>query len=193
VAYWGWSQLALEGVPMTGKWILAAALGASLSAIGAAAQGPQGVGAAEAARSDSGIHISNPIKWVKKDPNAETASLDAKADQSTKLSARLQMENVLPANGNVKDACSTIKELSDCVAALHAGRNLGVDFDCLKSLVSGVQVKLDQPGCKTGTDGKPASLAKAIHSLKPDADAKGEAKKADAQARDDLKELGTGI
>lgn len=177
----------------TNKWILAAALSLSLNAIGTAAQGPQGVGAAEAARSDSGIHISNPIKWVKKDPNTETASLDAKADQTTKLSARLQMEGVLPANASVKDACSTIKELGDCIAALHAGRNLGVQFDCLKSMVSGVQVKLDQPSCKSGTDGKPVSLAKAIHSLKPDANAKGEAKKAESQSREDLKELGTGI
>jgi hypothetical protein len=178
---------------MTSKWILATVVSLSLTAIGAAAQGPQGAGAAEAARSDNGIHISNPIKWVKKDSNPQTASLGANSDQSAKLSARLQMQGLLPANENVKETCSTIKELSDCVAALHASRDLGVDFDCLKSKLSGVQVNLDQARyCKSGTDGKPVSLVKAIHSLEPKADAKAEAKKAEAESRDDLKEAGTG-
>ena len=35
------------------------------------------------------------------------------------------------------------------------------------------------------------SLGKAIQSLKPDADAKSEAKKAEKQAKDDLKESGS--
>jgi hypothetical protein len=178
---------------ITGKWILTTALSVSLYAWGAAAQGPQGAGAADAAQSSSGVHISNPIKWVKKDPQTETATLDAKSDQSAKLSARLQMEGVLPANANVAETCSTIKELGDCVAGLHAGHNLGLDFDCLKSKLSGVQTRVDAHTCASATDGKPVSLMKAIHSLKPNADAKGEAKKAEAQSREDLKELGTGI
>lgn len=183
---------------MNRKWILAAAVGLSfvtlsLSVPGAAAQGPQGDGAAEAAQSDKGLHLSNPIKWVKKDPHTETASLDANSDQTAKLSARLQMQGLLPANANVKDACSNIKELGDCVAALHASRDLGLDFDCLKSKLSGVQVKLGVKTCASGTDGKPVDLTKAIHSLMPKADAKTEAKKAEAQSRDDLKELGAGI
>lgn len=176
------------------KWILAAAFCVSLSAIGAVAQGPQGAGAAEAAQSTSGIHISNPIKWVKKDSSPPTASMDANSDQNAKLSARLQMQGLLPANENLKETCSTIKELSDCVAALHASRDLGVDFDCMKSKLSGVQANLDRAhSCKSGTDGKPVSLAKAIHSLEPKANAKAEAKKAEAESREDLKEAATGI
>jgi hypothetical protein len=180
---------------MTRKWILGTVLGASLvtlNALGAPAQGPQGNGAAEAAQSD-GVHISNPIKWVKKDPHTETASLDANSDPAAKLSARLQMQSLLPAGASVKDACATIKELGDCVAALHASRDLGLDFDCLKSKLSGVQTKLGVKYCTSGTDGKPVDLTKAIHSLMPKGDAKAEAKKAEAQARDDLKELGAGI
>ena len=182
---------------MMGQWIVATALGVSLfslSALDATAQGPQGNGAEEAAKSDSGIHISNPIKWVKKDPHTEKAALDPSNDRNAKLSARLQMQGVLAADANVKDTCATIKELGDCVAALHASRDLGLDFDCLKSKLSGVQTNLDHARtCASATDGKPMSLLKAIHSLLPRADAKSEAKKAEAQSREDLKELGTGI
>jgi len=47
----------------------------------------------------------------------------------------------------------------------------------------------DLSGC-TGAGEKALSLTKAIHALKPDAKAKGEAKNAEQQAKDDLKELG---
>lgn len=174
-------------------WILAAiALSISLSAFDAAAQGPQGAGAAEAAQASSGPHISNPMKWLKKEPNTETASLDANSNENMKLTAKLQMQGLLPANANVKDACSTIKELGDCVAALHAGHNLGVDFDCLKSKLSGVQTTLNDPACASTTDGKPVDLTKAIHSLKPKADAKAEAKRAETESREDLRAAGSG-
>jgi hypothetical protein len=179
---------------MTPKWILTAvAVSFFLGATGAAAQGPQGVGAADAAQGSAGPHISNPVNWLKKEPRTETASLDASSDQNAKLTAKLQMQGVLPAKEDLKAACSTIKELGDCIAALHAGRNLGLDFDCLKSKLSGVQAKLDTAqSCASATDGKPVSLIKAIHSLKPNADAKAEAKKAEAQSRDDMKETGSG-
>jgi hypothetical protein len=182
---------------MTCTWMLAAALGVSLlslNAVDAAAQGPQGNGAEEAAKSDSGIHISNPIKWVKKDPHTETTAVNPASDQNAKLGARLQMEGVLAADANVKETCATIKSLGDCVAALHVSRDLGLDFDCLKSKLSGVQTNLDHArSCASATNGKPVDLAKAIHSLLPRADAKAEAKKAEAESREDLKELGTGI
>ena len=179
---------------MKRKWIFAAVfVYLPFGALGAVAQGPQGAGAADAAQSSAGPHVSNPIKWLKKEPHAETASLDATSDQNAKLTAKLQMQGVLPAKADLKAACSTIKELGDCIAALHAGRNLGLDFDCLKSKLSGVQAKLDTAqSCASATDGKPVSLIKAIHSLKPNADAKAEAKKAEAQSRDDMKETGSG-
>jgi hypothetical protein len=178
---------------MKSKWILAAvAVSISLSAVGTAAQGPQGTGAAEAAQSSSGPHLSNPIKWIKKEPHTETASLDANSNQNAKLTAKLQTQGLVPANADLKDTCLTIKELGECVAALHAGHNLGLDFDCLKSKLSGVQTRLDAVSCASTTDGKPVSLIKAIHSLKPNADAKAEAKKAEEQSREDLKEAGSG-
>jgi hypothetical protein len=174
-------------------WILAiGAVSVSLTAWGVAAQGPQGTGAAEAAQSSSGPHISNPIKWVKKEPHTETASLDASGTLNAKLTARLQAQGLLSAQADLKDTCATIKELGDCLAGLHAARNLGIEFDCLKSKLSGVQTSLSAPQCTSATDGTPVSLSKALRGLKPNADAKTEAKKAETQSREDLKEAGSG-
>jgi hypothetical protein len=173
--------------------LAAAVLFVSLGALEAAAQGPQGTGAAEAAQSSSGPQSFNPIKWIKKDPHTETASLDASSTQNVKLSSRLQSQGLLPANANLKETCSTIKELSDCVAALHAGSNLGLDFGCLKSKLSGVQANMaTASSCASATDGKPLSLSKAIHSLMPKANAAAEAKRAEAQSRDDFRDAGSG-
>ena len=179
---------------MKRTWILAAfAASFSLGALGAAAQGPQGNGAAEAAQSSNGPHITNPIKWIKKEPHTETASLDTNSAQTVKLTSRLQVQGLLSENASLKETCSTIKELSDCVAALHAGHNLGLDFGCIKSKLSGVQTNLmTASSCASTTDGKPVSLIKAIHSLKPDADSKAEAKKAETQSREDFNEAGSG-
>ena len=179
---------------MIRTWILAAVAACiPLGGIGAAAQGPQGAGASEAAQSSAGPHVTNPIRWLKKEPHTETASLDTSSDQNAKLTAKLQVQGVLPPSADLKNTCSTIKELSDCIAALHAGRNLGVDFDCLKSKLSGVQARLDSASkCSSATDGKPVTLVKAIHSLKPNADAKAEAKKAEEQSKEDLKNAGSG-
>jgi hypothetical protein len=175
------------------RWVLTAvAVMVLISGSDAAAQGPQGNGAAEAAQSAAPPSL-NPIKWVKKDNRTQTASLDANSDQTAKLTSRLQTQGLLPAKAGLKDTCYTIKALGDCVAALHAGHNLGVDFDCLKSKLSGVQTTLNPQSCASTTDGTPVSLMKAIRSLKPEADAKAEAKKAEAQSRDDLKATGAGI
>jgi hypothetical protein len=179
---------------MKRKWILAAiAVGVFLPALGAAAQGPQGTGAAEAAQSTNGPKSLNPIKWVKKEPHAETGSLDATSSQNAKMTAKMQQQGLLSATANLTETCSSIKELGDCVAGLHASRNLGLDFDCLKSKLSGVQTSLvGASSCASATDGKPVSLSKAIHALKPGADAKAEAKKAEKQSQEDFREAGSG-
>ncbi len=157
----------------------------------AAAQGPQGAGAGSAsASSSSGGHSLNPIKWVKKDPKPASDQLDAKADQDKKLTANLQAQGVLPANTDAKSACENFKALDECVAALHVSKNLGVDFNCLKSNLTGVQTSADMSSCKGPAGDKAISLSKAIHAMKPDADAKAETKTAEKQAKDDLKASG---
>src|SRR6266851_3985123 len=150
---------------MKKQWFLVVflALGLSLflsvGADRAAAQGPAGAGAAGATTQSS--HSSHSLNPIKW----------VKKDKSS------------------TDACAPFTALNECVAALHASHNLGLDFNCLRADVTGVLTGADLSGC-TGAGEKALSLTKAIHALKPDAKAKGEAKNAEQQAKDDLKELG---
>jgi hypothetical protein len=161
----------------------------------ASAQGPQGVGASVAAGSgpsdnSHSSHSLNPIKWVKKNPKPASNHLDAGSDRDKKLTAKYQAQGLLPANADLKNACDNFKNLDACVTALHVSHNLGLDFNCLKSNVTGVQTSADMSGCK-GTPGtKIMSLDSAIRAMKPEANAKSEAKNAEKQAREDLKEAG---
>jgi hypothetical protein len=54
--------------------VAAAIMVVSLGALGTAAQGPgpQGAGAEGTSQSSHAPHSYNPIKWIKKDPNAAT-------------------------------------------------------------------------------------------------------------------------
>ena len=76
---------------------------------------------------------------------------------------------------DAQTACSGFKNLGQCVAAAHVVKNLDIPggFDALKAKVTG-----------TGS----MSLGKAIEQLSPNANAKSEAKKANKQADDDMKE-----
>jgi hypothetical protein len=168
--------------------VAVAIMGVSFGAGRTAAQGPQGAGAGSASSSSSGSsHSLNPIKWVKKDPKSASDQLDAKDDQDKNLTSNLQRQGVLQANTDAKSACENFKALDECVAALHASKNMGLDFNCLKSNLTGVQTGADMSSCKGSAGDKAMTLSKAIHAMKPDADAKGEAKNAEKQAKDDLK------
>ena len=72
-------------------------------------------------------------------------------------------------------ACTGFKNLGQCVAAAHVAKNLDIPggFDALKAKTTG-----------SGA----VSLGKAIEQLSPQADGKAEAKKANKQMSDDLKE-----
>ena len=72
-------------------------------------------------------------------------------------------------------ACGGFKNLGQCIAAAHVAKNLKIPggFDALKAKVTG-----------SGS----VSLGKAIQTLAPDANAKAEAKKANKQASDEIKE-----
>ena len=133
----------------------------------------------------------NPIKWVKKSPKPASDKLDATSDQDKKLTAKFQAQGLLPANTDLKSACNTFKNLDGCVAALHVSHNLGLDFNCLKSDLTGVQTSADMSGCKGTAGTKAMSLGSAIRALKPEANAKAEAKNAEKQAHDDLKDART--
>lgn len=176
--------------------VLIFAAGCAFGTATASAQGPAGVGATQAASSSSSgssgsksSHSMNPIKWIKKDkdkPNA--ANTD---DKKFLLTERLHEKGILAANTDVNSACSIFKNLEDCVAALHASHNVNLDFNCVRADVTGVQTSADLSGCKGPIGGKAVNLQEALKRLKPEVDAKAEAKSAEQQAKDDLKAVGS--
>src|SRR6266851_8550145 len=178
--------------------VVSASLFLTVGAERAGAQGPAGAGASTAARgssNSSGSHSShslNPIKWVKRDKDSKNSpdSNGSRSDIEKKLTPKLQAQGVLPANSNATDACAPFVALNECLAALHASRNLGLEFNCLRAKVTGVQTNADLSGCKGSIGVKAQSLNKAIRELNPNADAKGATKNAEQQAKDDLKNLG---
>ncbi|HKI13148.1 MAG TPA: hypothetical protein VKA02_13600 [Candidatus Acidoferrum sp.] len=179
---------------MKKAWMVVAIVAMSVSggAGRAAAQGPAGVGATAAAQSSSHTpHSYNPIKWVEKKPKTGSDWHDANSEQDKKLTAKLQGAGVLAANTNIAEACGTFKVLSDCLAALHASHSLALDFNCVKSDMTGVQTGADMSACKEPKGDKGVSLSKTIQLLKPNADAKAGAKNAERQASEDLKDAGS--
>jgi len=175
--------------------ILSVSLFLTVSAERAGAQGPAGAGASTAAKgssSSSGSHSShslNPIKWVKKDKSSPD-SKGSRSDIEKKLTPKLQAQGILPPSSNAADACAPFVALDQCLASLHASHNVGVEFNCLRAKVTGVQTSADLSGCKGSIGDKTQSLNKAIHEMNPSADAKGATKNAEQQAKDDLKDLG---
>jgi hypothetical protein len=179
---------------MKNAWMVVAIVAMSVIAGAgrAAAQGPAGVGATTAAESSSHAPRSyNPIKWVKKDPKPAGDWHDANSQLDKNLTAKLQGAGVLAANTNIAETCNTFKVLSDCLAGLHASHSLALDFNCVKSDMTGVQTGADMSACKEPKGDKGVSLSKTIQLLKPGADAKAEVKNAERQASEDLKEAGS--
>jgi len=158
----------------------------------AVAQGPAGAGASEAAKESSHTpHSLNPIKWVKKDHKDSVDSNGSRSDVEKKLTPKLQAAGLLPASSNATEACSSFTALNECLAALHASHNLGLNFTCLSAAMTGVHTTADVSGCKVADGEKALPLNKAIHALNPDADAKGATKNAEQQAKEDLNNLGS--
>jgi hypothetical protein len=178
--------------------IVSACLFLTVGAERAGAQGPAGAGASGATQGSSNSsgskssHSLNPIKWVKKDKDSKNSadSNGSRGDIEKKLTPKLQAQGLLAADANATDACAPFTALNECLAALHASHNLGLEFNCLRAKVTGVQTNADLSGCKGSVGDKAQGLNKAIHELNPSADAKGGAKNAEQQAKDDLKDLG---
>lgn len=110
----------------------------------------------------------------------------------SKLTVPLQERGLLPADISLKDACTHFKTLNDCVAALHASQNLGLNFNCMKWDLTGVPLTADPSSCAIPGSRNIMSLSKAIQALKPDAFGKEEAITAEKQALNDLKDAGLG-
>lgn len=141
---------------------------------GGGGRGPGGPGGAGAShRPDTGTMPSD--RSSRPETSRDTSRTENKKtpsellQQNTKLASRLQ--GLLPEGANLQDAANGFKNLGQFVAAVHVSHNLGISFDQLKATMIGPP---------------PRSLGQAIHTLKPDADAKAEAKKAKKQAKKDM-------
>jgi hypothetical protein len=156
----------------------------------ASAQGPAGNGAGSAAAStgssSGSSHSLNPIHWIKKSKPADDQVASA-TDRDKKLAANLQSAGVLAQNATLSESCAPFTALHECLASLHASKNAAIDFNCLRANVTGVHTNADLSACKGPSD-KRMDLHKAIHLLKPEVDAKSQAKNAEKQAQDDLKD-----
>ena len=96
------------------------------------------------------------------DPSATSTTSAASAQPSTRLAA------IVPSGMSAEEACTGFKSVRECATALHAAQNCNIPFADLKSKLTG---------------GK--KLSAAIHDLKPEANAKEQARKAEEQARSD--------
>jgi hypothetical protein len=115
---------------------------------------------------------SEPMPAPAADPPAATAEAQA-TTQAMPASGNTRLAALVPAGLTPEDACRGFKDLSECSASLHVAQNLNIPFADLKDRITSGQ-----------------SLGTAIHALKPKADSKREAQRAEEQAREDLKTPG---
>jgi hypothetical protein len=114
-------------------------------------------------RSSNAIGSQSPTTLLQKNSHLDSALTNALSKAS------------VPVPGNdLQSACSGFKNLGQCVAALHVAKNLDIPggFDALKAKMTG-----------TGA----VNLGKAIQQLDPNVKAKAESKKANKQAKQDIK------
>ena len=97
----------------------------------------------------------------------------AETQQASPASANTRLAALVPAGLTPEDACRGFKDLSECSAALHVAQNLNIPFADLKDRMTSGQ-----------------SLGTTIHALKPKADSRREAQRAEEQAREDLHSQG---
>jgi len=130
------------------------------SGVGAAAGG--GLGHSMSSNSNSNSHANS-------GKGSKESSVSDRLEDNTKLANKLQ--SLLPAGTNLQQAAQGFKNLGQFVAAVHVSHNLGIPFDQLKAKMIGPPSE---------------SLGKAIQALKPTANAKEEASKAEKQAKHDM-------
>ena len=108
-------------------------------------------------------------------------TMDQLLTQNTKLADKIS--TLTGQQG--QQACSGFKNLGQCVAAAHVSKNLGINFGCLKSDMTGT-APATGTSCPAGTGSKSMSLGKSIQTLSPKTDSKTATKKGQQQANQDL-------
>src|SRR3989442_6606654 len=132
----------------------------------------------------------NPLKLMHRGPQSANDQLASNGDLEVKLTHQLQVQGFLPQDKNLQYACSGFKYLDDCVASVRVSRSLKIEFTCLKWDVTGVKPKPVADSCAGPAGGKAMLFHKAIDLLKPDSNARVEAREALKKARDDIKDAG---
>ncbi len=132
----------------------------------------------------------NPAKLFKRDSKSANDQLASNGDLEVRLTHQLQVQEILPQDKNLQEACSDFKYLDECVASLRVSHSLKMEFSCLKWDVTGAKPKPVADSCAGPAGGKAMGLYRAIDLLKPDSNARAEAKEALRKARDDIKDAG---
>src|SRR5260370_1577901 len=130
----------------------------------------------------------NPAKLFKRDSKSANDQLASNGDLEVRLTHQLQVQEILPPDKNLQEACSDFKYLDECVASLRVSHSLKMEFSCLKWDVTGAKPKPVADSCAGPAGGKAMGLYRAIDLLKPDSNARAEAKEALRKARDDIKD-----
>lgn len=155
------------------------------------AGGPGGMGSANAMNGSS--HANSNASDAGSNASGTGASsgktMDQLLTQNTKLSDKISALT----GESAQQSCTGFKNLGQCVAAAHVSKNLGISFDCLKSDMTATAAPTGSncpagTSMATGTATKAMSLGKAIQTLSPSTNSKTEAKKAQQQADQDLKD-----
>ncbi|HEV8494953.1 MAG TPA: hypothetical protein VGR76_21925 [Candidatus Angelobacter sp.] len=157
---------------MKAKLFLSAAAMVAFMASPAFAQHGHGGGGMGSSASMHGSDHSSSTHGSSDDHSGHSStqsSISTRLSSNTKLASKLQ--SLLPPGTDLQAAASGFKNLGQFVAAVHVSHNLGIPFDQLKAKMQGPPTE---------------SLGKAIHELKPDADAKAQTKTAETEAHQDM-------
>jgi hypothetical protein len=139
-------------------------------------------------RGQSQTHSSKPTREssatgsVNREQQTQPKTVSTQLENNTHLAT--QLKGLFPPETDLQAASSGFKNLGQFVAAAHVSRNLGIPFDQLKARM------VDNPTLQQAGD-SPVSLGKAIKELRPAVDAPAEAKKAERQAKEEIKQSET--
>ncbi|MGE5205449.1 MAG: hypothetical protein ACM3PW_07530 [Chlamydiota bacterium] len=146
---------------------------------------PAGAGAGmNPAMGAGGSHRMSPTT-PKMSTSAHGMTMNQLLTKNSALAGKIQTLTGMSA----QDACSGFKNLGQCVATAHVSKNLGLSFGCMKADMTGLAPAAGS-NCPAGTasNAKGMSLGKAIQTLSPTSNSKLEAKKANKQAKQDIKD-----
>jgi len=178
--------MTLRGYPIV---LSSAALCFFLGSFSSPAQDAKGAPAAPSPRWYNPTKY-NPLKLIKRGSKSANEELASSGNLEARLTHQLQVQGILPQDKNLQDLCSAFRELAECVASLRVSRTLQIDFTCLKWDVTGIKPKPVADSCAGPAGGKAMGLHRAIDLLKPDSNAKAEAKNTLKRAHEDIKDAG---